>query len=831
MSGPGAWGRKRGNVMKRLTILLLVGMLALSVMAQGVIYQGMPNIKLPNGEMIENSRDGTIQATTTIWKQLYDSTDYWTVTLANSTAPVFDNVCGGTAGFTFNDPITTTGAMSAASIVCTAAATFGGGYGATGSTLATDGTAQFDSTVTIGKVSPASAGSLVILGTTSGGITITPIAAGTAATTLINQAGTINVTLPGASCTLPGLGLINLFTVNQELDGGITVDDTNFIVHGTTGAVTTASSLTADNIVCTNAATFGGGYASTGATISTAGVGQFAGAVTSDGTITSGKVGSAGSVVIAGTTSGGISITPIATGTAVTSIINQNAGTCAITLPAASCTLAGLQSSNAWTGVNTFGVDGTGTDIQLYTDVAGSNVLWDADAQTLTGTGSTYILMGETTTGVTTAGGSTMIYGYGRQKTAALTADLIGVRGNARVGIDSASGKVIGGYFTAGNGDPVDDVGYELDIMRGVYAGVCSKAPEDTTATINTACGYEVSMDLDQGTDGHAVTITDAQGLYIVYNTATAGSYATITNGYGVYIKNEATSGTGAALDAAVFIDDTSIGGGLKGWDYGIDMSGVAAGFTTADIRLGKGELIDNNNDGTIGFHGALNLAAADGTTVSSVGVLAGAGNSSTHYSMGAGSDTAVKGLSFYLSTTSITASNVQEGLYVNVDFGVGATDPAPSGDAGRFRAYLNGDNGNAGVALVGSHSTVEMGAGASSTGLVIGSRGNVMFPNENLTTGNFTGAQAELYTQGASSQISGSANASLLRLALNEGTAPTSAAQLSGVNVFDINLFSNLIGEGLVVDNTSTATTVTAKIRIKINGETWWLLADDDHD
>ena len=47
------------------------------------------------------------------------------------------------------------------------------------------------------------------------------------------------------------------------------------------GALTTDAALTADNIVCTNAATFGGGTGSTGVTISTAGV------VTADGLISS----------------------------------------------------------------------------------------------------------------------------------------------------------------------------------------------------------------------------------------------------------------------------------------------------------------------------------------------------------------------------------------------------------------------------------------------------------------------------------------------------------------------------------------------------------------
>ena len=56
------------------------------------------------------------------------------------------------------------------------------------------------------------------------------------------------------------------------------------------GALTTSAALTADNIVCTNAALFGGGFASTGATISTAGVGDFAGALTTSAALTADNI-------------------------------------------------------------------------------------------------------------------------------------------------------------------------------------------------------------------------------------------------------------------------------------------------------------------------------------------------------------------------------------------------------------------------------------------------------------------------------------------------------------------------------------------------------------
>ena len=47
-----------------------------------------------------------------------------------------------------------------------------------------------------------------------------------------------------------------------------------------------AGVATLASLVCTAAGTFGGGYGATGATISTAGVGQFNGALTTDGALT-----------------------------------------------------------------------------------------------------------------------------------------------------------------------------------------------------------------------------------------------------------------------------------------------------------------------------------------------------------------------------------------------------------------------------------------------------------------------------------------------------------------------------------------------------------------
>jgi len=62
--------------------------------------------------------------------------------------------------------------------------------------------------------------------------------------------------------------------------------DANFALMEAGGA----GAVTVDSLVCTAGATFGGGYGATGCTISTVGVGQFNGALTTDGLLTSAGV-------------------------------------------------------------------------------------------------------------------------------------------------------------------------------------------------------------------------------------------------------------------------------------------------------------------------------------------------------------------------------------------------------------------------------------------------------------------------------------------------------------------------------------------------------------
>ena len=90
--------------------------------------------------------------------------------------------------------------------------------------------------------------------------------------------------------------------------------------------------------------------------------------------------------------------------------------------------------------------------------------------------------------------------------------------------------------------------------------------------------GVEINMDLNQGSSGNVNTITNAYMLYGVYNLPTVAEYATVTNGYGIYLRNEQVGGDGQMLDAGFWLDDLNMGGSVNGWDYGIDFSGIGSG-------------------------------------------------------------------------------------------------------------------------------------------------------------------------------------------------------------------------------------------------------------
>ena len=293
-------------------------------------------------------------------------------------------------------------------------------------------------------------------------------------------------------------------------------------------------------------------------------------------------------------------------------------------------------------------------------------------------TGSTY----DATIATTTAGGETGIYSYPTHGTNALTGELIAVRGSARVDtIDSSSGTVMGGKFQAGN----MGTGTDLSVVRGVYSEVVNKIPSGAT-TWSYARGFEANMDLDQGSSGNENTITNAYMFYGNYNLPTEDNYSTVTNGYGIYVSNEAVGGTGQTLDAAFLATDVNMG--VAGWDYGIDFDSIGAnGFGTADIRGNNGETIDNNTDGTWTFNGIIDLGDSDMTSLDKLefydsGMYIDGGTDGVLTIVTDGTlaiDTAdwdisttgaITGVAFDANGTGNTLTNVNVGDLVDEDFG-----------------------------------------------------------------------------------------------------------------------------------------------------------------
>ena len=199
---------------------------------------------------------------------------------------------------------------------------------------ASDGTILFFKEVTGLNTSDDTVGDRVYLSGTVGEYTTTIPAAGTAVQ-IIGQVskshastGVISFSFPGAVSPVAAALRVT------EASGALTTSGT----LATTGAATVAS------LVCTAGGTFGGGYGDTGVTISTAGVLQANGAITSDGAVTG--------ATLAGTIS-------TATQNSITS--------------ASSLATVGTITSGTWSGV----IDGSAT-MTLGSDVTGDTYYRDA---------------------------------------------------------------------------------------------------------------------------------------------------------------------------------------------------------------------------------------------------------------------------------------------------------------------------------------------------------------------------------------------------------------------------------------------------------------------
>jgi len=248
--------------------------------------------------------------------------------------------------------------------------------------------------------------------------------------------------------------------------------------------------------------------------------------------------------------------------------------------------------------------------------VGGTMTMADGAVQTFVG--SSTLVVGETTTGVDDATPDPKIYSRYYGVTTAVTGTGVAGRFRSQITVDSASGTFRGIQSEAGNGSYAGSGdGVNASVITGVYAGVTSSTAGGAKA-ITSARGIEVNCDVDQADS----VITTLDGIFVNFNSSSTG--AQHTNVYGVRIVNENTGGNGQTYDAALFIDDVAMAGGLEGWNYGIDMS--SGSMTTADIKLQNGETIDNVTDGTVQIVGAIVKHAFDAAAYWTATVTDGGG-------------------------------------------------------------------------------------------------------------------------------------------------------------------------------------------------------------
>jgi hypothetical protein len=252
---------------------------------------------------------------------------------------------------------------------------------------------------------------------------------------------------------------------------------------------------------------------------------------------------------------------------------------------------------------------------------------------------------------------------------------------------------------------------------------------------------------------------------------------------------------------------------------------------TTAFSQYGPGRFSSVTVRKSITLTGVMNYAIEGGTSVTSAGLLGGAGTStSATQTLGAGAD-GQKAFSFYLSTTSTTASHNLTGYYMNVNYGTSGASAAPSGDVIRGRAYLVGD-ASGGTAITGGAFTTELAATtASNTGLTAGLRGNLVLPDGVMTnSGTYCGTLAELYLSGAA--VNTTAYTSIAPLAISiSGTAPTSAAQLSNMVAIAVTVPANEATTDGTIFVTGATGAVAAGLKISVNGTPYWIMLASSDD
>ena len=189
-----------------------------------------------------------------------------------------------------------------------------------------------DTYVAAGKnlILVAGAGYIQANGTTSGGIKIAPIATGTAVATIQNQnVSASTITLPSATCTLPGLGLANVWTSTADFRGNVSASASNPNIDFSGSSGTFKS--------CLGEVTLGGNVTISGAKTFATGSGTVG--LNGNVTVAAGKyislAAGAGYIQINGSTSGALKLLPTASTaqTVTLTTAGQTSGAGSISIP------------------------------------------------------------------------------------------------------------------------------------------------------------------------------------------------------------------------------------------------------------------------------------------------------------------------------------------------------------------------------------------------------------------------------------------------------------------------------------------------------------------
>jgi hypothetical protein len=509
----------------------------------------------------------------------------------------FGAVIGHTAQETISDGGGATDVVPEFQILGTAAADMTAMIGGW-STTATRAAAPV---LALAKSGHASIGSHTVV--TDGEILGSIIAYGDDGTDIESPAAAIEFAVDGTPGTGDMPGEIKFYTT---ADGGETL--TLGLTLSAAQAATFAGAVTVASLACTAAGTFGGGYGSTGATISTAGVIQANGAITSDGAVTGAtlagtistaaqnSITSASSLATVGTVTSGTWSTGAVIGGATVTVGSDATGdvyyrnasgvftrlavgsdadvlTLASGVPSwATPTTGDITGVTAGTGLSGGGTSG---GVTLNVDAAQSQI---TSVGTLTALTVDDIAVDGKVITMTGSSSDTAVFTVGTNGTLQIvTTDAAAAAANIEITADGTVDINSAGVLTLDSGaainiEPASGSAILLDGTISIDAGVITGASAITLSGELDAGSLDVSGDANIAgevqtagigyTDGdNAITIADGGGITAaagITSTAASNSFGatsfggdvTVANGYGLVIGGTAQISFDAAVGA-----------------------------------------------------------------------------------------------------------------------------------------------------------------------------------------------------------------------------------------------------------------------------------------